>query len=553
MPISPRGSLRATSLLGAAILALGVGLPVSATAMPVQAGGTVAHAAGHSEEQATRAEERAARAQERRAARARERSAREAERRAAREQRRGAREQERATREAERSAREAERAARRAARREAQSQPQEPGSGEDSGQVAAPAAGSSRACQLSIEASSNRITAGETVSISGKLSCPVTTTLASAAGRAVDVYERQLGDRGPNGGAGASSVLATATTEADGSYHFTAGALETNTIFRVRAGNRGAHTVVKVAPQVTLSAPAPGAVLSAVGSAVGAHSRAPARTRSTFTGTVSPADTGAAVALQIAYPGSGGHWRLLAFGRVGSDGTYSITHAFRTPGEVSVRAVVHEGKQNVPGISAPLAYEAPQPENSQLTIETSADPIAYGSTVTISGTASAGANEPVTLLARTAGGAFAAVAHTNTDEGGNYTFTQAPLQGTYYRVTDATAKSAVLLEAVSYALTSEPAPSTASTGQQLTFSGTLTPAHSGQLVYLERENPSGIGFHLIGSASVQAGTPSTYSIAYDFAAAGTYVMRIEVSGEGAIDASTSEPFTVVVSEASTTA
>ena len=162
-----------------------------------------------------------------------------------------------------------------------------------------------------------------------------------------------------------------------------------------------------------------------------------------------------------------------------------------------VRTVVHTGRHNVAAVSEPVSYASPQPQNPQLTIQTSADPISYGQSVTITGVAAGAPSQPVTLLAHTRGGAFAVVASATTDEAGNYTFTQAPLQNTSYRVADAATSSTVVFEAVKSVLVADAGPDTAlsaqsvQSGQQLTFSGTPTPAHDGQVVYLERGYANG--------------------------------------------------------------
>ena len=132
------------------------------------------------------------------------------------------------------------------------------------------------------------------------------------------------------------------------------------------------------------------------------RTREPA-SQATFTGTVSPAAAGALVALQVAFAASGERWHSVAWGHLADDGTFSIGHGFKTAGALSVRAIVHM-RGNVVGVSEALTYTPTPPQNPQLTIQASADPVAYGTDVTISGT-SAAHEAPVTLLARTRGGA----------------------------------------------------------------------------------------------------------------------------------------------------
>jgi hypothetical protein len=520
VPIRLRRPMIRLALLSAATLAVGLFLPVYSTASqgPITAEAQAALA----EERATRSEERATRAEERAARRAHERATRAQER------------------EARRAARASERIARHKARgvsgtrrrgdssNGASSESVSRASDESGGELRA---SRQRPCHLTVAATVHRITVGETVTVIGKLLCP---SGLSAAEVPVTIYRHQP--------ATALTLLGTGTTGADGSFQLTPAAFATNSILYVRARQaRGARTTVRVAPEVTLNAAYPGVQTSDTSG----ESRSRVRARATFTGTVSPVDAGALVALQVAYDASGGQWHSVAFGRVGSDGNYSIAHAFRTPGEASIRTIVHAAKLNMAvAISESLRYEISQPQNPDLTIQTSADPIAYGQSVTISGVAAGAQNQPVTLLARTKGNALAVIAKGTTDASGHYAFTQEPLQMTYYRVSDATARSTALFESVGFALAATAIPNTLHAGQQLTFSGTLAPAHAGQIVYLERGYASGIGFRVVDTGTVDAA--SQYTIVHTFATAGTSIMRIRVPTDGERHASVSTPLPVTV-------
>lgn len=395
--------------------------------------------------------------------------------------------------------------------------------------AAAPAAKLEHGCWVSIEASSADVISGATVTLSGTLTCPLS---ASAAGQQVAIYERQ--------GGGALGLVAEATTQADGSYTLTSPALATNTVFQARVGRHRARVAVKVAPAITLAIlPA-----SAQAAAAGAQSQTRVRTRATFTGTVRPAVDGALVALQVAYATTGGRWQSVAYSHVNAAGEYAIVHAFKAPGQASVRTIVHLGRHYAPAISEALAYEVPQPQNPQLSIDASADPLLYGQSVTIGGVAAGAASQTVTLFARSGAGAFAEVAKATTGAGGEYTFSVAPLQSTYYRVSDTGAQSTPLFDGVGSALTSEPAPSSVQVGQPLTLTGTLSPATTGQLVYLEREYSSGVGFHAIASGAVSSG--SEFTIEHTFAKPGTVVLRVRTLAAGQLLQDASAPFTVSV-------
>jgi hypothetical protein len=483
------------ALLSAAALMPALLAPIPASAEGAGASERSAQRESRELQRASRAEERAARTQERRATREQERAAR-------------------------RAARTQERAARPSASR---------GSG---GEAAAAAAG----CRGTIEATAAHITAGETVTLFGKLTCPAGTSVAK---RQVTVDQRAHG-----AGASSFSTLGVATTEEDGSYKLTPLAFDTNTTFRVRVGNHGARTVVKVAPVVTLSGPSPAAKLSTAG---GGRSFGGRSARVTFNGTVTPADDGARVSLQVAYAATGEQWRTVGFADVGADGSYSVAHSFRTAGQASVRVLVHLHKQSLVAASEALTYEVAQAQNPKLTIQSSPAPIAYGQPVTISGTAAEAPAKTVTLLARTGSGDFAPAATATTDASGNYSFTEALSQSTYYRVSDADTRSTVLFVGVRRTLAADPLPSTLPAGQQVTFTGSVTPADEGLPVYAERENASGTGFHIVASASVDGA--GTYSIVHAFTNAGSYVMRIRVPGGSTYQATTSAPFSFEVTPA----
>jgi hypothetical protein len=528
MPTPTRLLAPAVALLSVAALAPGLLAPVAASA----------HGAGHRDRSALRAER-----EQQRATRAEERATRAEERRAARDQERAAR---KATREQERAAR---RGARRGGAVEQATEPSTSESGTPGGsekeagapveptapaQPATPSPTELKKCSATIETSSSAITAGETVTIFGKLTCP---TGVSVSERQITVSQGQQGTPAAD-----FTVLGVATTEPDGSYKISSLAFDTNTTFRVLIGHRGARSVVKVAPVVTLSGPSPAAILSAVSG----HSLGARPARATFIGTVKPGDAGGRVALQVAYAASGEAWRTVSFATVGADDSYSLTHRFRTAGQASVRVLVHMRGRNVAAASEPLTYEVVQVQNPKLTISSSAVPVTYGQPTTIGGVAAEAASQTVTLLARTHSGNFAPVATTTSDVNGNYSFLETPTQGTYYRVSAGAVYSTVLYEGVKRALTLDPPPSTTQAGQPITFTGSVTPADEGQTVYAERQNASGIGFHIVASATIGA---SGYSITHVFVNAGSYTMRIRVPGDLALQSTTSAPFSFEVTPA----
>ncbi len=394
---------------------------------------------------------------------------------------------------------------------------------------------SSAGCSVNLQAPAP-ITAGDAVSLLGSLSCA---EAASAAGQTVTVYQ--------NAAHASGFVLAgTTTTEADGSFRFTPSGLDTNTVFyAISDGSKSERVRVMVTPVVVLTAPAAGMRLFTGATRVQAD--ASVSNAVTFTGTISPTGTGAVVALQR-QDGSDGRWHHIGVGRVGDEGTYSITHTFHKPGNANIRVVAHFPGLHMSAASAPAAYEITRRQHEQLTIQASADTISYEQPVTISGTVARAVDQPVTLLAQTSAITFEPVAQNMTNESGEYTFTESPLQNTRYRVISGDARSVVLSEDVAYALTAEPSALTVEAGRQLTFSGNMTPAHAGQVVHLERQNPSGVGFHVVAYATV--GPDASYSIEFTFGSARTERMRITVPGDGQNCATVSEPFSIQVTAAS---
>jgi hypothetical protein len=395
------------------------------------------------------------------------------------------------------------------------------------------AAGHHGSCQVSLEASSSRVIAGATVTLSGKLQCASAADLAS---QPLSVFQR--------GHASGMSQVATASSEADGSFQVADLTVTANTTFIARApGGHRARVTVKVAPLITLSGPTGAQLATRTGAAPGAR-----HNRFTFTGTVTPVAAGERVTLQREYGATDEQWHPIAFTHVQEDGSFSISHGFRTPGEVSVRVVIHP-KGEIAGSSEPLTYMVAQAQNPQLTIASSADPISSGQPVKITGVALGASVHSVKLLARTPGHPFATVAEVATGEGGAYEFTVSPAQSTTYRVSSATALSTPLFEGVKYDLTLSTPPSSVAAGSPLLLTGTLLPAHAGQLVFLERENESGTGFRLLDSAIVAA--DGSYSIAHSFTRLGSWTLRVRVPADTESLGSTSAPFALTVTAAAT--
>jgi hypothetical protein len=387
-------------------------------------------------------------------------------------------------------------------------------------------------CVVNINVAPRHITAGDAVVVFGRLRCH---GRAKAAGQTVKLLQHTIGTPG-------FGVVQTTTTDVRGFYELTVAGVETNSVFYVRSHRAASgRKRVKVEAQVTLTGPPEGTQLLT----------GPAN-KVTFTGTVNPADAGARVVLQRQNAATGNEWHRIDVGTVEPSGAYSIVHTFVVPGDANIRVLVRSQRRNTPSLSDVLTYEISQAQNQALTINASADPISYGQTVTISGVLAGGANQPVTLLAHTDRQSFAPVAQVTTDGSGNYSFpAQGPVNSTFYQVKGAGKISAVLYEGVKDVLTAQVSATTIQAGQTLTFSGTVAPDHTGHVIYLERQNASGTGFHVVEIATVGSG--SAYSIAHTVYDAGTKVFRVKIPGGPENEGAASPPFTIQVTPAPATA
>jgi hypothetical protein len=401
-------------------------------------------------------------------------------------------------------------------------------------------------CVVGMQVAPHQIAAGDPVVIFGRLRC---VHRNSAAGQLVVLYHH-LADS-----AGFTAVQST-TTDAHGFYEFARadGIVETNRSFFVRSHRaRSATRQIRVAAQVTLSGSSEGALLTGYPNRV------------TFTGAVSPADVGARVILQRQNALTGNRWRHIDSGFVEATGNFTIVHTFVVPGDANIRVLVRSQGRNVPSESSILADTVSQAENPELTIQASTDPIASGETVTISGKLAVGASRSMTLMARTARQAgFSPVAQTTSNSSGEYSFpVQAPVNSTFYRVdarqqtnvcpADAPCpyapslkpvSSTVLYEGVKDVLTAQASSTSILAGQSVTFSGTVAPDHTGHVIYLERQNAHGAGFHVIQLSFIGAG--SAYSIAHEFYETGSKVLRVYIPGGPENQGAASQPFAIQV-------
>jgi hypothetical protein len=377
------------------------------------------------------------------------------------------------------------------------------------------------------------VTSEASLTLTGTVSCPEP---GAAGEQTVTLYQKLIGTPG-------YTAAATSTTEADGDFQFPLTGLGLNSAFYVRVGNaKSARIRVQVAPSVTIDSPAVGTPLFTGGGSRAASASTLASSAVTFAGTVSPEDAGATVILERGFTRGG--WVSIGAGHVDEEGNYSIVHTFSKPGETNIRVVVRSHRTYMKTASAPVTYLISPRRKSAVTIQPSSDPLPYGGVLTLSGTVAGPEDQSVTLYAQTGTGAFAPVAKA-TAVGSAYSFSVSPLQSTRYRVASALASSPVLAETVTFALSGTAAPASATVGETLTFTGSVTPAHEGQQVDLERENLSGLGgYHVIASATTSSS--GTYSLAYAFHEIGAALLRIGVPGNTEVATGDGAPFKLAV-------
>ena len=202
-------------------------------------------------------------------------------------------------------------------------------------------------CSITIAASSPSVRVGETVTLTGTLSCPGSTPTAQ---QTVTIEQHAVGIPG-------LTLAGTATTGPGGEFSFTTGSgLERVSSFRAEAlGARSLPARVTVsAAGVTLTGPA------AAGSQLPLSTRRAraegAAAELNFQGTVTPATPGARVVLQRESRRKPGVWRPIARGQVQADGTYTLLHAFSVGGTATLRVVVR-GRGLHATVSEALTYE----------------------------------------------------------------------------------------------------------------------------------------------------------------------------------------------------
>ncbi len=256
-----------------------------------------------------------------------------------------------------------------------------------------------------------------------------------------------------------------------------------------------------------------------------------------FSGTVFPSHNNQRVLLQQQNSTSGNGWQTIAVGYTNSSSAFSISHRFRMAGSYTLRAFFPNDPRNIAGQSPTITLTVQQQQNPAFTINASSQEIVDGQSEMITGTLFANGsttlgqpNVPVTLYAKQATGPFKAQQTVFTDGSGEYSFTTVPLHNSVYYVSAGGGmkqQTARLYVGVQDVVNAALSPSTIEVGDAVKVTGTVTPDHSGHVLYLQEQNSAGQW------VDVETGyvTPiSTFSFSYTPGQMGTFNLRVQITG-----------------------
>src|ERR1700733_13797933 len=274
----------------------------------------------------------------------------------------------------------------------------------------------------------------------------------------------------------------------------------------------------------------------------------------TFTGQVSPGHAGQTINLQ-AQRGDSNNWNTIKTARLNASSKYSIPVAWRFPGPREVRAVFPGDPRNTRGISAVSSVIVEQTEVPGFTIQSSSPIVLNQTPATISGTlllSSGSTADPgvsVALYASQPGRHdWSETQTTTTGLDGSYSFTVQGSTNERYqaRTTFAPLRdSAVVFQGIQDVVSITSSAATAVVGQQVTFSGNVSPGKPGDAVYLERLGKDG-NWHIVESSTLDRA--SDYTIGWTFGTPGAKQVRVQVLGDpqNVTGVSASVPITVTL-------
>ncbi len=256
-----------------------------------------------------------------------------------------------------------------------------------------------------------------------------------------------------------------------------------------------------------------------------------------FTGHISPYHPYQRVLLQEQNSLSGNGWATIAKTFTGGGSNFMVPHRWRAPGTYTLRAVFPGDPRNIAGDSDSVTVTIQQKQVPSFTINSSNPIIQEGGSTTISGVLYAKGStttpEPtteVTLWASKAGGSWQAQTTIPTGSDGSYSFPVTPVNNTAYEVRTTlppARHTAVLFEGVQDTLTITAGSLTGVVGGTDMVSGTVSPDHTGHLIYLQQLGTDG-NWHNVNAGVVTTG--SVYTFTYTFNQAGTVQLRARIFG-----------------------
>ncbi|MGA8363492.1 MAG: hypothetical protein WB709_03125 [Solirubrobacteraceae bacterium] len=212
--------------------------------------------------------------------------------------------------------------------------------------------------QLTINASSDPISYGQSVTISG-----VATGMAGMASQPVTLLARTVRQRG-------FAPVAEVSTNASGEYTFPAQSPVNSTFYEVAATE--APCAANPHPRACKAIVDKSATLyegvKDVLSAAVSQSTIPAGQALTFTGTIAPDHTGHIIYLERQNVGNG-NFHVVEVATVGAGSAYSISHTVYAPGTKVFRVRIPGGPENEGAASTPFTIQVTPAPASSLTPE----------------------------------------------------------------------------------------------------------------------------------------------------------------------------------------
>jgi hypothetical protein len=385
---------------------------------------------------------------------------------------------------------------------------------------------------LTIAVTPNPVSAGDAVVIYGRLLGP------GSGSEPISLYHYVIGS-----GQGYTVISRTFTNSA-GYYEFIRpdGLVYTNRNWFVR-GPDGSHSRTvheHVIPLVSIAA-----------STTNTDTNHPV----VFTGHVIPSHRFEQVFLQQRI-GMSDDWRTLRSTTLDPSSDYFVAYRWRRPGVHDVRALFRGDARNARGASDFVTVEIQQAQVPGFTINTTDPIVPSGGSVTISGTLDQpSTTTPVTqntivqLWGRTPDQPhFTVLGDTITGSSGGYSFNQPNLTTNmiYFVATMPVAHSprrhtALLYQGVQDVVTTQVSPSSASTGQTVTFTGTVQPDKAGRVIYLQKLGKDG-DWHTVQNGIVAP--DSTFQFTYVLGSPASYSFRARITSDENNIGSASPPVTV---------